>query len=210
MVMWDAHHQALAAAVLLEGHIERLSCSISHGCSGSHRCLGSDQWSQCQGHSRSGTRHLLASPQAWIPQAEGHTWDAAKRQAPSTSPVQPRRQVTFEESSLDSEATPKTVDWSQPTEADDSLPPSWAPETADWSQPKEEDLGGPSILDPQVAEFLSGENLEDDPGLQECLPKPSFDNALNWVAWQVEQVAMPTWWPDLASILGQRDICQLA
>ena len=27
-VVWDAHHQALVAAVLLEGHIERLSCSI--------------------------------------------------------------------------------------------------------------------------------------------------------------------------------------
>ena len=37
---------------------------------------------------------------------------------------------------LNTEATPKTTDWSQPTEADDYLPPSVAPETADWSQPE--------------------------------------------------------------------------
>ena len=72
-----------------------------------------------------------------------------------------------------------TADWSQPIEVDDSL----APESADWSQPEKEDLGGLPILDPQVAEFLSGEKLEDDPGSQRCLTKPSFDNARDWVVW---------------------------
>ena len=39
---------------------------------------------------------------------------------------------------------------------------------------------------------------------------PSFANNYDWVAWWVEQVATPTWWPILASVLGQKDICQLA
>ena len=93
---------------------------------------------------------------------------------------------------------------------DNSLPPSSAPETSDWSQPKEEDLRGPPILDPQVVEFLSGEKLEDNLDSWKCLPKPSFDNANEWVVWWAEQVVTPTWWPKLASVLGHRDIPQLA
>ena len=82
---------------------------------------------------------------------------------------------------LDTEATPETADWSQCVEADDPLPPSWAPETADWTQPRQEDVRSSLILDPQVAEFLSGERPEDDPGSWESLPDPSFDNAQDWV-----------------------------
>ena len=55
------------------------------------------------------------------------------------------------------------------------------PETVDWSQPIEEDLRRLPILDLQVAEFLSGEKSEDDPGLWEYPPEPSFDNAHDWV-----------------------------
>ena len=44
----------------------------------------------------------------------------------------------------------------------------------------------------------------------QCLPKPSFTNNHNCVAWWVEQVATPLWWPELASVLGQRDIYHLA
>ena len=66
---------------------------------------------------------------------------------------------------------------------DDSLPQSAAPETADWSKPEEGDLRGPPILDPKVEEFLSGEELKDDPAMWECLPKPSFANNHDWVAW---------------------------
>ena len=98
--------------------------------------------------------------------------------------------------------TPKTVDWSQPIEVNDSLPPSVAPEMADWSEPKEGDPGGPLVLDPQVEEFLSGKRPEEYPDSWECLPQPSLDNANEWVAWQVEKVATPTWWPKLASIPG--------
>ena len=34
-VAWDAHCWVLAAATLLEGHTERLGCSVSHGQSSS-------------------------------------------------------------------------------------------------------------------------------------------------------------------------------
>ena len=81
-VAWDIHCQALVAAVLLEGHIERLSCSISCEHSGGHRHLGSHQQLQSLGLSRSCTRHLLAGPQALIPPVEGCTGDPAKRWAP--------------------------------------------------------------------------------------------------------------------------------
>ena len=82
--------------------------------------------------------------------------------------MQPRRQVTFEEGSSNSnvEITPRTTDWSQPIEADDS----WAPDSTDWSQPEEGDLRGPPILDPKLEEFLSGEELKDDSAMWEHLP----------------------------------------
>ena len=50
-------------------------------------------------HSRSHRRHLPASPQAWTPPVEGCPEDAAKRWEDSPSPMQPRRWVTFEDSS---------------------------------------------------------------------------------------------------------------
>ena len=98
----------------------------------------------------------------------------------------------------DAEKTPKTTDESQAIGVDDS----WAPESMGWMQPEEGDLGGLPILDPKVEEFLSGEKLKDDSAMQEHLPEPSSENNYEWVAWQAEQVAMPTWWPELASILG--------
>ena len=122
----------------------------------------------------------------------------------------------FADSSLDSntETTPKTADWSQPVEVDDSLPPSGNPDktpgTADWSQSREGELRGLPVLDPKVEEVLSGEKLVDDPSMWEYLPKPSFTNTHDWVAWQAVQVAMPTWWPKLSSVPGWRDICRLA
>ena len=57
--------------------------------------------------------------------------------------------------------TPKTMFWSQPIEVDDS----WPPESTDWLQPEEGDLRGHPILDPKVEEFLSGEELNDDPAM---------------------------------------------
>ena len=94
--------------------------------------------------------------------------------------MQPRRWVTFEEGSSNSdvETTPKTTDWSQAIKVDDS----WAPESTDWSQPEEGDLRGPPILDPKVEEFLSGEEPKDDPATQEHPTKPSFANNYDWVA----------------------------
>ena len=84
------------------------------------------------------------------------------------------------------------------------------PKTIDWSQPDESDLGCLPVLDPKVEEFLSGDKTKDDPTTWECLPEPSFTNSKDWVVWQAEQVTMPSWCPKLASILGQRDIHQLA
>ena len=172
----DAHHQALAAAAMQEGHIEWLSHSISHGQHGNQGWSDSQQHS-CRRCTRSHRRCPAASQGEQVPSVVGHMGDPAKRQAASPSPIRPRRWVTFEKSSLDSdtEATPRATDWSQPIEVDDSLPPSWTTETADWSQPEEKDLRGLAIL--QVVEFLCVEKLEDDPGLWECPSKPSFDNA---------------------------------
>ena len=92
--------------------------------------------------------------------------------------------------------TPKTVDWSQPEEVYYSLPspgnPSKALETADWSQLEDSDLRCSPALDPKVEEFLSGDKPKDDPTMWEHLPEPSFTNSKDWVAWQAEQVAMPS------------------
>ena len=66
-----------------------------------------------------------------------------------------------------------------------------------------------------MAEFLSGggppwlgEKQEDDPSQQEYLPKPSFDNASTLVAWQAEQIDMPSWWPELIEVPDCKGICQ--
>ena len=124
----------------------------------------------------------------------GLTGNDAWRQVSSASPMQPKKPVTFEETSMDSntEATPETADWSQPIEVDDPLPPSGTPEVADWSQTEEVDLGVPPTLDLKVEEFLSGEKLEYDPDVQDHSPNPPFTPAHNWVAWQAEQVTTPT------------------
>ena len=177
------------------------------------QCSGSRRRSRSRGHPRSrrcrSCRRQMALPASYLD-------DPARRWADSPSPMQPRRVVTFEDSRLDcnTEIPPKTRDWSQPAKVDDSLPPSGysneSPETVDWSQPTEGYLRCPLVLDPKVEEFLSGDKLMDDPSTWYCLPKPPFTDAYNWVAWQAEQVAMPTWWSKLMSILGQRDIHWLA
>ena len=98
----DYHHQALAAAAVLEGHIEWLSHSITQGLYGRQngRQLGGSHWqsgsrrdSRNHGHSRS---HRRCSP-SWLqeltPQAEGCPGDAARRQTDSPSLIQARRQT---------------------------------------------------------------------------------------------------------------------
>ena len=105
IVARDAHHQALAAAALLEGHIERLSHSVSHGWSGSHGQSGS-HWHSCSGrHMRSHRRHPPVKQQEQIPSVVGHPWDSSKRWPPSPRPVRPRRWVTFKESSTGESAS---------------------------------------------------------------------------------------------------------
>ena len=159
----EAHHWVLATAVMLEGHKEWLSCSTSWGQHGSQRQLGSHWWlrsrrcSRSRGHSRNLRRHLPVSPQGQTPPVEGCPGDAARRQADSSSPVQPRRWVdspshvqprrwvTFEDASSDSspETTLKLADWSHLVGGDDSPPPSGnlddTAETVDWTQPVEGD-----------------------------------------------------------------------
>ena len=123
-------HQALVAATLLEGHIKRLSCSITNGWSGSHGQLGSHQHSHSRIHMRSCRRCPSVSQQEQIPSAVGHTRDSAKRWAPFLSPVGSRRWVTFEQHRTE--------------------------ETSDESEPVEEDLGPPPSLDLDLEHFLGG------------------------------------------------------
>ena len=107
--------------------------------------MGSRKCSRSHGHSRSHRRGPPASPKGQTPPVEGHPGNAPKRWADSPSPMQARRQVTFEDSSSDSntEMTPKTTDWSQPIEGDDCLPPSGdfdeTAETVNLTQPVEGD-----------------------------------------------------------------------
>ena len=81
----DAHHQALVAAALLEGHIKRLSHSITCGWSSSHGQLGRHQCSCSRRCMRSHRRCTLVSQQEQIPSAVGHTGDSKKRWAPSSA-----------------------------------------------------------------------------------------------------------------------------
>ena len=98
-VAWDAHHQVLAAANPLDGHIERLSCSVScrwsgsHGWSGSHQCLHSG------GHSKSCRRCPQMGQQEQVPLVVGCIGDSADRQTLLPSPARLGRQVTFVEHS---------------------------------------------------------------------------------------------------------------
>ena len=98
-VVWDVHHQALAAAALLEGHIKRLGCSVTHGWSSSQGRSGSQQCSRSRRHTGSHMRCLLTSQEEQVPLVEDHTGDPARRQAVLPSPVRLRRRVTFEDSS---------------------------------------------------------------------------------------------------------------
>ena len=93
--------------------------------------------------------------------------DPAKQWAALPSPIRPGRQVTFEESSNPQDcrlATAHKGRW---------LPPSIMGSISHRLVTTQR--GGPwglPVLDPQVAEFLSGERPEDDPGSWECPPKP--------------------------------------
>ena len=93
-----AHCQLLVAATLLEGHIKRLSCSISCGWSSSHWQLGRHQHPHHRRCMRSQRRCLSVSQQEQIPQ-----WQAtpAKRWAPSLNPVRPQRWDIFKEHSTE-------------------------------------------------------------------------------------------------------------
>ena len=86
-------HCLLAAAAMLEGHIEWLSHSISWGQHGSQGWLGSKQCSRSRRCTQSCRRHLLAGQGEQVPPMVDHTGDPTKRWAASPSPIRPQRQV---------------------------------------------------------------------------------------------------------------------
>ena len=191
-VAWDAHCWALVAATLLEGHIERLGHSISHGQSSSQHQLGSYWHLGSRGHTRSCRRCLPAGQEEQVPSAADCTGDPAKRWAPSPSPVILRRWVAFEESSprRDTEVkqAPPPTGGRQSLEATGSQLWSWMEEP--------EDLGYPPKLDPVVQEFLSGtrtSDIGDDESNQSLTPEPSFDDSNEWVKWHACWVETLAW-----------------
>ena len=145
----DAHQQAPVAIALLEDKKERLSCSLSCGCShpGSCRCsgncrhLGSHQWIS-----------PTASCQTEVPQVVSHHEKPTRRQSQSPSPMQLRQWVTSgqPQRGYQSLRTPLNNLGGQRG----SINPShWSrPETG----PEEEDLECPPSLDPHIEEFLGG------------------------------------------------------
>ena len=127
-VAWDANNQVLVAVAMLEDHIERPSCSVTHGQPSNQGQLGSHLHLHSQGCSRSHRRCLSAGQQEWVLSVVGHTGDSAKRQAPSSSPTRPRRHYTFEESSPEMKEFLSASEAMQSAEANNSPPLSWAPE----------------------------------------------------------------------------------
>ena len=84
----DAYHQVLVAAALLEGHIKRLGCSISHGQSISQWQSGTQQHLQSGGHSKSLRRCPQNGHPEQVPSVAGHTGDSTKRWGSLTQPCQ--------------------------------------------------------------------------------------------------------------------------
>ena len=132
--------------------------------------------------------------------------DSVKRQTLSPSPTQPRRKVTFKQSSLwrDTEVNqfhPSTSGDRQSLKADDSWLLSWTEEP--------EGLGCSPELDPQVQEFLSGEGVpyagnNDDSDWSSTL-EPPFKDSNKWVLWYACQVEMLAWWPKLQRVPNQKE-----
>ena len=145
-VVRNAHHQALAAAALLDGHIKTLSHSISCGWSGSHGQLGS-HWHSCSRRcTRSHRRCLPVNQQEQIPSVVGCPGDSAKRWAPSPSPVRSRRQVIFKESGTGESASV----WESPPQ------PQPRRHLKEGSELTKGDLGPPPSLDLDLEHFLGG------------------------------------------------------
>ena len=108
----DFHHQALATAAMLEGHIEWLSHSISQGQHGSQRqsgsChqLGSRRCSRSHGHLRSHIRHLPARPQGQTAPVEGNPGDAARKWVDSSALCDPGGRWTHQHNPEDGQPHP--------------------------------------------------------------------------------------------------------
>ena len=193
---WDAHCQVLAAAAILEGHIERLSCSVSHRKPSSQGQLDSHQHLHSRRCTRSCRRHPLADQKVQGPSVAGHTGDPAKRQAPSPSPVRCIRHITFEENSTESDTSVDTQ------------------EMSDRSEPSEGDLGLPPSLKPNLEHFLGGHPSQQDQKGEnprwDPPPKPPLDDYCKWIEWHGQCVDMPAWWRELQVIPVVEDHWELA
>ena len=157
----------------MEDKIERLSCSLSHGCWCSGSCWSSGSCRHLDSHQR---RPQNASCQAKIPEVESHQGEPTRRWDQSPSPVLLRWQVTFEDSHREDVRAeePPLLTWGAEERTG---------EPSDWSRPEprteEEDLKCPPALDPHIQEFLAGgeapwagNRMKEDPQ-QTSVPEPS-------------------------------------
>ena len=198
-VVRDADQQVLAAMVLLEDKIERLSHSLScgHWQLWSHRHSGS-HWCRL----RTGSCPNKAPPGSIMPRG------IHQEVSPVPSPMWLRWWVTFEDNP------------GGETRAGEPCPLTWEDdegtgEPSDWSRPEarpdEEDLGCPPALNPLVQEFLSGgdapwarDRMKDNPW-QTSMPEPSPQSTNELIGWCTKQVNMPAWWQELWEVLDQSD-----
>ena len=90
----DTHHWVLAAAILLEHHIERLGHSVTCGQSSSQGLSGSCLHSRNGRSMRSHGRCSPVNQQGQTPSVVRHPGEPVKKQAPFPSPTKSRRNVT--------------------------------------------------------------------------------------------------------------------
>ena len=182
-------------------------------------CVVEDAWGAVGG------APLVSGPSRTDPLSGGPHWGFCKKVGTLTQPHPTQKACyMFEESSSEtkellpsaSEGRQSTeVQWLSPTVP--GLPRQQEQILLDWSWPKLEDLGGPPILNPQVWQnFWVGmghlgwvKSKRMTLVGWEYSPKPSFDNASAWVAWQAEHgLTSPSWWPELIEVPNQKDIHQ--
>ena len=173
----DAHQWALVATALLEEKIERLSCSLSHGCQHSRGCKHSGSCFQ---------RYQAGSHQGRAPQAEvhqgGHLRDGPNPPAlGGPGGASPLRTALKRTPELGSPVHLPGETW---------MKPGWKKRTL-----------GPASPQPLPGRF-PGQSWGGDDPQQALPPKPSHKDSAELVRWQVTL----TWWQEVYVVPGQSDI----
>ena len=203
-VSWDAHHQVLAAAILLEGHIERLGHSISCGWSGNCGQLGSHQCSCSRRCSRSCRRHPPAGDKRAGPFSGRPHWGFCKKVGSLAQSCQAQKMSHLQKAQHKGDTSVWEVS-----------PLTQNEEAFHRSKLAEGDLWPPPSLDPELEYFLGEcmplQGAEEERGPQQDLwPKPSLKDHCKWIEWHGQCVDMPVWWWELQAIPNVEDHQELA